>query len=92
MEKPLKDELHRFVHEGILVKMDPHEPRDWLTSIICVRKPNGKIRLCLHLTQLNKYMVRPRHNVQILDALAKSSSGKALYNHRLQLLYVEINL
>ena len=62
MEMPLKDELDRFVHEGILVKMDPDKPSDWLNSFICVRKPNGKIRLCLVPAQLNKDMVMPKHN------------------------------
>ena len=33
MEKPLKDELDRLVHEGILVKMDPDEPSDWLNKL-----------------------------------------------------------
>ena len=63
MEKPIKDELDRLVCEGILDKMDPDEPSDWLNSFIYVRKPNGKIRLCLDPTELNKYVVRPRHNV-----------------------------
>ena len=49
--------------------MDPDEPSNWLNSFICVRKPNGKIRLCLYLTQLNKYSVRPGHNACFLDAL-----------------------
>ena len=75
MEKPLKDELDRLGCEGILVKMDPDEPRDRLNSFISVQKPNGKIRLCLDLTKLNKYMVRPRHNAQILDALFLSLAG-----------------
>ena len=42
MEKPLKDELGRLVCEGIVVKMDPDKPSDWLNIFVCVRKPYGK--------------------------------------------------
>ena len=42
MEKPLKDEVDRLVHESILVKMDPDEPGDWLNIFVCESKPNGK--------------------------------------------------
>ena len=62
IEKPLKDELYRLVCKGILVKMDPDEPSNWLNSFVFVRKPYGKIRLHLDPTQLNKYMIRPRHS------------------------------
>ena len=94
MEMPLKDELDRLVCEGILVKMDSDEPSNWLNSFVCVTKPNSKIRLCLDPPQLNKYVVRPTHNAQSMDALTEANWGRALYDHRLhrQLLYVEINL
>ena len=60
--------------------MDPDEPGGWLNSFVCVRKSNGKIRLC---------------QAQCLDSgysLAKASRGRALYDHKLhkQLLNVKL--
>ena len=75
---PLKDELDGLVCEGILVKMDPDQPSDWLNSFKYIRKPDGKIRLCLDLTQSKKNVTRPsqRHNAQILDALLPRLAGQ----------------
>ena len=47
MQEPLKLELDKLVSEGILHKVDISEPVEWLNSFVCVRKANGKIRLCL---------------------------------------------
>ena len=54
MQEPLKAELDKLVDEKILHKVDISEPIEWLNSFFCVRKPNGKIQLCLDLTHLNK--------------------------------------
>ena len=37
-----------------------------------MQRPNGKIRLCLDLTQLNKYIVHPHHDAKpVRDLLPK---------------------
>ena len=59
MEAPLKAELDHLASKGILVKMTPEETINWLSSFVCVKKPNGKICLCFDPTQLNKYIIRP---------------------------------
>ena len=50
MQEPLKNELYKLVREEILHKVDISEPIEWLNSFVCVKKANGKIRLCLDLT------------------------------------------
>ena len=35
IEKPLKDELDQLVCKGILFKIDPNEPSNWLNSFAC---------------------------------------------------------
>ena len=47
LQEPLRLELEKLVHEGILCKLKIDEKSEWLNSFICVRKPNGSIRLCL---------------------------------------------
>ena len=52
MQEPLKKEMDKLVDEKILHKVDIGEPIEWLNSFVYVKKPNGKIRLCLDPTHL----------------------------------------
>ena len=54
LQEPLRLELEKLVDKGILHKLKIDEKSEWLNSFICVRKPNGSIRLCLEPTYLNK--------------------------------------
>ena len=47
LQEPLRLKLEKLVDEGILCKLKIDEESEWLNSFICVRKPNGSIRLCL---------------------------------------------
>ena len=62
LQEPLRLELEKLVDEGILHKLKIDEKSEWLHSFVCVRKPNGSIRLCLDPIHLNKYIVHPHHN------------------------------
>ena len=57
LQEPLGLELEKLVDESILCKLKIEEKSEWLNWFVCVRKPNGRIRLCLDLTHLNKYIV-----------------------------------
>ena len=37
------------------------EPTDWCVEMVVVPKANGKVRICVHLTNLNNSMCRERH-------------------------------
>ena len=45
MKEPLKQELDRLVKTGILIPVDV--PTDWISSMVVVKKSNGRIRLCI---------------------------------------------
>ena len=51
--EPLKKELDRMVEAGILEKVPLNEPADWVSSLVCVDKPDGSIRVCLDPKDLN---------------------------------------
>ena len=59
LQQPLKKELDCLVDLGIIRKLGVDEPSEWVNSFVCVKKPNGKIRLCLDPTQLNKWIKCP---------------------------------
>ena len=75
LQEPLRLELETLVDEGILRKLKIDEKSEWLNSFVCVRKPDGSIRLCLDPTHLNKYILRPHHNSKMLDDILPNLSG-----------------
>ena len=77
LQEPLKKELDRLGQEGIIVPLGIDEPSKWCNSFVCIHEPNGRIRLCLDLTQLNKSIVCPHHDAKLTeDLLPKLSGGK----------------
>ena len=93
MQEPLKMELDKLCKEGILHKVDISEAIEWLNSFVCVKKSNGKIRLCLDLTHLNKWIIRPRHSAKLVDDILHRLNGakyftvvdstSSFFNHKL---------
>ena len=54
--------------QGIISKYDGRDvSSEWLNSFVIVKKPNGTLRVCLDLTDLNKDIVRPVCNTQTMD-------------------------
>ena len=93
MQDPLKAELDKLCKEKILHKVDISEPTEWLYSFVCVKKPNGKIRLCLDPTHLNKWIIRPHHSAKLVDDILHRLNGakfftvvdstSSFFNHKL---------
>ena len=75
LQEPLRLELEKLVDEGILCKLKIDEKSEWLNSFVCVRKPNGSIRLCLDPTHLNRYIVHPHQNSKTLDDILPKLAG-----------------
>ena len=93
MQEPLKNELDKLVKEKILHKVDISELIEWLNTFVCVRKPNGKLRLCLDPTHLNKWIIRLRHSAKLVDDVLYKLNGakwftvvnstSSFFNHKL---------
>ena len=60
-----------MVSQGILSKLDDANVNvpGWLNSFVVVKKPNGKLCICLDPTDLNPYIVRPVCNARTLDEI-----------------------
>ena len=56
-----------MVKAGILTKLDKNQATEWLNSFVVVRKPSGKLRVCLDPTDLNPHIIRPLCNSNTLD-------------------------
>ena len=67
MKEPLKQELDRLVKTGILIPVDV--PTDWISSMVVVKKSNGKIRLCIDPKPLNQALKRNHYPLPVIDDL-----------------------
>ena len=54
MLDPLKQEIERMITLGVIRKLDINQATDWCHNLVLVRKPNGKLRVCLDPHTINK--------------------------------------
>ena len=85
LKHQFKQELDNMVSQGILSKLDDANVNapEWLNSLVVVKKPNGKLCVCLDPTDLNPYIVRPVCNARTLDeviALLKDAVHFAVFD------------
>ena len=85
LKDQFKQELDNMVSQGILSKLDDVNVNapEWLNSFVVVKKPNGKLRICLDPTDLNPFIVRPVCNARTLDeitALLKDAVHFAVFD------------
>ena len=78
MRDEIKSELDDMTENGIIRKVA--EPTDWVSSIVYVRKSNGKLRLCLDPKDLNKDIMRCHHRTPTLEELTHKLSGAKFFS------------
>jgi hypothetical protein len=65
LKDDLKAELDRLESEGILTGVT--EPTPWVLSIMVIRKPTGKLRICIDPKDLNKVSKRSHYPIPTID-------------------------
>lgn len=50
---------------GVIRKAE--EPTEWMSSLVVVEKPNGKVRLCLDPQDLNNAIQREHYPMQTVE-------------------------
>ena len=61
----VKEEIKTLENRGILIPID--EPTDWVSQMTVVRKPNGKLRLCIDPQPLNMALKREHYKLPTID-------------------------
>ena len=73
----VKDCLDKMEADGVIRKLQENEVSPWMSGMVVVPKPGGKVRVCVDLTQLNKNVIRPRYQLPTVDeVLCKLGDGK----------------
>ena len=74
----LKLELDNMVKSGILAKVV--EPTSWVSSLVIVKKSNGKIRVCLDPRDLNRAVKRSHYPLPTIEEVATRLSGAKVFS------------
>ena len=77
MIEPLKKEIDRILELKVIQKLDINEATDWCHNLVLVRKPNGKLIVCLDPCTINKALRFNVHNAHTFQDIV-SNLGKVL--------------
>jgi hypothetical protein len=69
------EEVEKFLKVGFIREVDYPE---WLANVMLVRKSNGKWRMCVDFTDLNKACPKDSFSLPRIDLLVDSTSGHEL--------------
>ena len=78
LEGEVKAELSRMTDKGVIVPVV--EPTEFVSNIVTARKSNGKMRICLDPTHLNKAIERGTHPTKRLEQVAAKLHGAILFS------------
>ena len=77
LKDKLRHELDRMKQLDIIKEVLISESSEWVHSMVNVKKPNGKLRICLDPSDLNKATKRHHHHLPTTEEiLSKLSNGK----------------
>ena len=71
----IKDEVQKLIVAKFIRKV--YYP-DWLANIVMVKKANGKWRMCVDFTDLNKAYPKDSYPLPRIDQLVDSTAGHKL--------------
>ena len=74
----IKKELNEMVHQGIIAKQMELTP--WVSSLMYLKKTNGKLRICLNQKDLNKAIIQEHHKALTLKEIAHILTGATKFS------------
>lgn len=74
----LKSELNKMEKCGIIERVN--EPSEWVNPLVITQKKDGKIRICLDPTELNKNILRQHHVIPSFDELCARMPNAKIFS------------
>ena len=78
LHEPLRSELEAMVEQGIIAQVT--EPTPWVSSMVVVRKKDGRLRICLDPKDLNKAIMREHYPLPTIEDVATRLSGARVFS------------
>ena len=76
-KEAIDKELDYLIEEEII--MEQVEPTPWVSSVTFLMKPNGEVRICLDLSNLNKAIIREHHKPLTMEEITHELAGATVY-------------
>ena len=77
LQEEVITELNRMIADGVLEKIDSSP---YVSNIVVVRKPNGKVRICCDLSDANKAVIPDKYPLPVIEELSKFFSGSTVFS------------
>ncbi|XP_046840119.1 uncharacterized protein K02A2.6-like [Xenia sp. Carnegie-2017] len=74
----LKNELDHMEQLGIIEKVE--KSTDWVNALVVVKKPNGKLRICLDPCPLNQAIKRQHYRLPTTEEITSQMSGAKAFS------------
>ena len=78
LQQRVKEELDRMVQQSVISPVEG--PTEWCSGMVPVLKPNGKVRVCVNLTALNRDVAREVHPMKTVDDNLAKLQGSTIYS------------
>lgn len=78
LHKPLKIELDRMVQMGIIDKVT--EPTDYVSNVVIVKKPDGKLKICMDPGNLNNCIKREHFKLPTFEEVSSKMTGASIFS------------
>ncbi|XP_063962569.1 uncharacterized protein K02A2.6-like [Lytechinus pictus] len=78
LQTKLKEELDRLEEGNIIARIETHTP--WVSSLVCVEKPNGKLRVCLDPRDLNKGLKRSHYPMTTIEDILSDLTNAKVFS------------
>ena len=63
---------------GVITKVT--DPTEWVSSLVFIGKPNGKVRVCLDPRNLNKAILREHYPTETIEEIAAKVGEARLFS------------
>ncbi|XP_048054388.1 uncharacterized protein K02A2.6-like [Megalobrama amblycephala] len=73
----LKQELERMTAMGVIKKVE--QPTEWVNSMVCVRKANGELRVCMDPKDLNANIQREHYQIPTREEIISEMGGAKFF-------------
>ena len=74
-QKAIKEEVDKLLHAGAVREVEYPE---WLANVVLVKKANGKWRLCIDFTDINKACPKDSFPLPRIDLIVDATAGHEL--------------
>ena len=78
LQQRVREELDRMVQQSVISPVEG--PTEWCSGMVPVLKPNGKVRVCVDLTALNRDVAREVHPMKTVDDNLAKLQGSTIYS------------